>query len=210
MLDVHPPHHSPNTWRDFFIHIATIVVGLLIAIGLEQTVEFFHHRHELKQAREELRVEVETNRRVTAQQLALVHKAQAELHADMTLLLAHRATGKPVNGALGFDWSFRRTQNAAWEANKQVGALNLLPHSELHFYSYVFTVCAVVMDSAEKWQTKIETAKAIATRAPDGQLSQQDTAELLTAISDAQGNLARTERLITFAQGALSSYDYER
>ena len=32
MLDVHPPHHAANTWRDFFIHIATIVIGLLIAI----------------------------------------------------------------------------------------------------------------------------------------------------------------------------------
>jgi hypothetical protein len=46
MLDVHPPEHTPHSWRDFFIHIATIVVGLVIAIGLEQTVEFFHHRQQ--------------------------------------------------------------------------------------------------------------------------------------------------------------------
>ena len=39
MLDVHPAHHAASTWRDFFIHIITIVIGLLIAIGLEQTVE---------------------------------------------------------------------------------------------------------------------------------------------------------------------------
>jgi hypothetical protein len=45
MLDVHPAHHAATTWRDFFIHIATIVLGLLIAISLEQTVEYFHHRH---------------------------------------------------------------------------------------------------------------------------------------------------------------------
>jgi hypothetical protein len=44
MLDVHPPHEAAHSWRDFFIHIATSVVGLLIAIGLEQTVEHFHHR----------------------------------------------------------------------------------------------------------------------------------------------------------------------
>jgi hypothetical protein len=39
MLDVHPPHEAIHTWKGFFIHIATIVIGLLIAIGLEQTVE---------------------------------------------------------------------------------------------------------------------------------------------------------------------------
>ncbi len=44
MLDVHPAHHAAQSWRDFFIHIATIVIGLLIAIGLEQTVEYVHHR----------------------------------------------------------------------------------------------------------------------------------------------------------------------
>jgi hypothetical protein len=38
MLDVHPAHHAASTWRDFFIHIATIVLGLLIAISFEQLV----------------------------------------------------------------------------------------------------------------------------------------------------------------------------
>jgi hypothetical protein len=50
MLDVHPPHSPTHTWRDFFIHIATIVVGLLIAVGIEQAVEAIHHHHQ----REEL------------------------------------------------------------------------------------------------------------------------------------------------------------
>ena len=30
MLDVHPPHTSVHTWRDFFIQIAIVVIGLLI------------------------------------------------------------------------------------------------------------------------------------------------------------------------------------
>ena len=28
MLDVHAPHEVPHTWKGFFIHIATIVIGL--------------------------------------------------------------------------------------------------------------------------------------------------------------------------------------
>jgi hypothetical protein len=51
MLDVHPPHAAIHGWRDFFIHIATITIGLLIAIGLEQTVEYVHHREQLSDAR---------------------------------------------------------------------------------------------------------------------------------------------------------------
>jgi hypothetical protein len=37
MLDVHVPHPT-HTWKDFFIHIATIVGDLLIAVGVEQLV----------------------------------------------------------------------------------------------------------------------------------------------------------------------------
>ena len=46
MLDVNPPRTTTHTWKDFFIHIATICVGLLIAVGLEQTVEAIHRSHQ--------------------------------------------------------------------------------------------------------------------------------------------------------------------
>ena len=52
MLDVHPPPHAAHAWRDFFVHIATIVIGLLIALGLEQSVEGIHHRREVRESRE--------------------------------------------------------------------------------------------------------------------------------------------------------------
>ena len=55
MLHVHPPHEAAHGWREFFVHMATICLGLLIAIGLEQSVEWLHHRHELKELREGLR-----------------------------------------------------------------------------------------------------------------------------------------------------------
>ena len=209
MLDVHPPHTPTHTWKDFFIHIATIVVGLIIAVGLEQTVEAIHHRHELQKAREELREEIQSDRRVNAKQLEYVHQVQAELNADVTLLLAHRTNNRPLTAPLHFQWEFRRSPSAAWDTNKQSGSLNLMPHPELAYYDYISTVCALVMDSAGQWQASLEIANAIANRARDGALSTQDTNELITAISDTQGKLARTERLITFAQGALVDHTYD-
>jgi hypothetical protein len=37
-LDVHAPHHRVEGWKDFFIHLLTISVGLLIAVGIEGCV----------------------------------------------------------------------------------------------------------------------------------------------------------------------------
>ena len=210
MLDVHPPHEAAHTWKDFFIHIATICVGLLIAIGLEQAVEHFHRRHQLQKAREELRDDIEIDRRLTALQLEFIRQMQAELQTDMGLLLVHRATERPLTARLAFDWNFRRVRASAWNTNKLAGTLELMPHPELAHYDYIFTTTDAVMDSAAVWETEIETAKAIATRSPDGALSPQDTSELNTAISKTQGELARTQRLILFAKQSLDDHSYDR
>jgi len=50
MLDVHAPHQKVHTWKDFLIHIAAITIGLLIALALEATVEWRHHKHEAQEA----------------------------------------------------------------------------------------------------------------------------------------------------------------
>ena len=71
MLDVHPAPHAAHSWRDFFIHIATIVIGLLIAIGLEQTVEYFHHRHQLHQLEEALQKSSEANKEYINDNIAM-------------------------------------------------------------------------------------------------------------------------------------------
>jgi hypothetical protein len=202
MIDIHPSTHAANTWREFFIHIATIVLGLLIAIGLEQTVEYFHERHELRIAREELRVEVEQDSAIGVRNMQSIHDLQAKLNADMALLLAHRATNKPLTGKLDFTSRFTKTHYAALKSNQLSGSLALMPHAELEQYDFFFSVNETIMMQARDWNNSIEIAKAIATRSPDGQLSPQDTSELISAISQTQGQLAFTETLIGFAQAS--------
>lgn len=43
-MEIHPPQHGIQSWREFLLHMTTIVLGILIAIGLEQTVEWVHHQ----------------------------------------------------------------------------------------------------------------------------------------------------------------------
>lgn len=52
MIDIHPPHHAATTKRDFVVHLATIVFGILIALGLEQTIEILHQRQQRHELRE--------------------------------------------------------------------------------------------------------------------------------------------------------------
>jgi len=60
-MDVHAPHAPLHTWKDFWIHLGTITIGLLIAIGLEQSVEWMHHLHQRHVLEADLREEARKN-----------------------------------------------------------------------------------------------------------------------------------------------------
>jgi hypothetical protein len=71
MLDVHAPHATVHTWKDFFIHIAIITIGLLIAIALEQCVESVHHVYQRHQLQHDLLEEARRNRDILTADLEL-------------------------------------------------------------------------------------------------------------------------------------------
>lgn len=52
-MEIHRPK-AARSWREFCIEIATIICGILIALGLEQGIEWLHWRHEAHVAREAL------------------------------------------------------------------------------------------------------------------------------------------------------------
>lgn len=207
MIDVHPTHESIHTWKDFLIHMSAICLGLLIAIGLEQTVEWMHHRHQLREARAELQNELDANQRIAQFDLKAIRQLQSELQHDMALLLAHRDHAQPLPPALPFHADFFALRNAAWLSNQQSGVFSLMPHAELQKDAYSFELSQVVMTCAEDWNVDLQIDRAIAHRSPDGNLSAQDTGELISAISKTQGKLAWDATLIGFGDQKDSTAD---
>jgi hypothetical protein len=59
-MEIHKPKLARN-WREFAIEIGTIICGILIALGLDQTVEGLHRRDEVAEARKALRFEIARN-----------------------------------------------------------------------------------------------------------------------------------------------------
>jgi hypothetical protein len=137
MLDVHPAPHAATTWRDFFIHIATIVIGLLIAIALEQTVELIHHRHQRHQLQEDLHDEAEQNLQVIDRDLKMqnlepwfeqaMHEATpTSTHQDKIRLTLPPAPCLP--GSVGTaQFRYFAPSQAVWTTAKEGGLVSLLP-----------------------------------------------------------------------------------
>ena len=141
MLDVHPPHETVHTWKAFFIHIATICVGLLIAVGLEQTVEAFHHRHQ----REQLLVSLDHDTRATLQDadfsiseyLRRMQWNQVRIEQVQAALASHKplAQAAPEESAL-----ITIPADPAWDAARASGMIPLFSQGEVAAYSEVADV----------------------------------------------------------------------
>jgi hypothetical protein len=137
MLDVHPAHHAANSWRDFFVHIATIVLGLIIAVGLEQSVEWVHHTHQRHQLQEDLLNEARQNQQVIARDLRMqetepwfeqvIRKANP---VAMKQDAVHLTLPAPpcVAGSVGTaEIRYFAPSQAVWTTAQQGGLVPLLP-----------------------------------------------------------------------------------
>ena len=89
-MEIHKPH-AAKTWKEFFIELGTIVIGILIAIALEQTVDHFRHVNQLRTVRGELAAEVERNQEIAARNAASFTKIRAALARNTAILRSNQA-----------------------------------------------------------------------------------------------------------------------
>ena len=135
-MDVHPPHHSLNTWRDFFIHIATITIGLLIALALEAAVEALHHRHIVREARENIRQEIEQNETLARENETSVQANAENMKTNMQKARDLRANSHALDhNEMHFNFSWSGFKQSAWLSARDSGALTYMPTAEVQKYA---------------------------------------------------------------------------
>ena len=138
MLDVHPPHHGISGVRDFFIHLLTITVGLLIALGLEAGVEALHHRSERKEAEATLREELTQNRLTLVKNQKNSAQEREEL-AKVLAFLEDLREGRKGDSSV-WDWNFNvePLQSAGWHTASATGALSYMSYEEVQRFSEAY------------------------------------------------------------------------
>jgi hypothetical protein len=204
MLDIHPAHHAASSWKEFFIHIATIVLGLLIAVSLEQTVEYIHHRREVADTREALRGERQSNVArfaLEADDLARAVPIFQEDLAGFAYLKAH--PGAPPDhwpGKLDGQVVTTVYSDSAWKTAQQSNVLQYFPQSEVQSNDRLYRYVQILNDlETAKWDQFYELHKALAVEPDAAKLSPAEldadidrTLELLvtcTKISTRQNNM---------------------
>jgi hypothetical protein len=130
MIEVHEPHEAIHSWKDILIHIGIISIGLLIAIGLDETVVYFHHQNQAHQLEESLRQESLANRDVVKFDIASIDT----LIENTQLNMANLDRARMVAGKYAFVYiqpqihgNLLYLSNTAWLAVRDGGSLSLLP-----------------------------------------------------------------------------------
>jgi hypothetical protein len=155
-VEIHKPH-AAKTWKEFFIELATITAGILIALGLEQLVEYVHWSHEVEMGRAAILSEIAANNdNLLAFRVAVapcVEKQIAEADAVITALEQGSKSARITNfrqpvGAL--------IRDSEWESERASQVLTHFPRAELalmgRYYGQLPDFRAFEFAEATTWQ----------------------------------------------------------
>ena len=196
-MDVHPAHQAPRTWREFFLHLVTITIGLFIALTLQAGVESLHHRHLVREARENLRREIQINRNHYAENVQTIANNRRQLARDLDQLRDLRS-GKPIEkNALAWGWDWNGYIDASWKTARDTGAVSYMSfdlinaYSELYFQQdYVNAQALAIINDAPK-----SAAFLLIARDPSA-LSPSDIQSMLISIAESDIKLATLQNLM--------------
>jgi hypothetical protein len=186
MLDIHPAHHAASTWREFFIHIATIVIGLFIALTLEQAVEKLHQRHQRHQLQEALQRDGVANREYLKDNIAMTQTIM-DWALQQAATVEHAGPTGPLTMRRMPAERLYATDTGVWPAAKASGVASLLTASEQNWFEDLGNLERVTFESNASLKGQLNVAYGALNQAIAGHATETPSGELdLSTLTAAQ------------------------
>jgi len=146
MLDVEPPETPIHGTRDFFVHLFTITVGLLIALALEGSVGAMEHHHLRLEAEANLRQEIRDNGNLVDQiEAGRVQQVQQLTHLiDVLGLGAQSKLGPGGNISIGF--GEEDLSDANWKSASSTGAVGYMDYGTVARFASAYEAQTLYMN----------------------------------------------------------------
>ena len=131
-----------------------MTIGLFIALMLEAGVEYWHHRHIVAEARENIREEIKENHEAAQRNVGYVEKSIDGVKENVATLHVLMGRPKEFHGSLANTIRFESFHDAAWRTARDTGALSYMPYEEVQRYSDLYMMEEMVtkkaIDAAER------------------------------------------------------------
>ena len=153
-MEIHKPH-AAKTWKEFFVELGTIVLGILIALSLEQAVEAIHERQLAREAEAAIHEEMAENASRLAYRLGNQGCIEKRLD-DISALLAGWANNREIPASIHVGYPGGIVLNdQRWQANLNSGRFSRESASsqaeQTGFYTLLHIIDGLVRDEITTW-----------------------------------------------------------
>jgi hypothetical protein len=129
-MEIHKPK-SVHSWREFLAEIGVVVIGVCIAIGLEQSVEWLHWQSEVSIARKALASEIADDDINFARRVAAARCLDRKLDR-ISQMIADIASGQQPRALVTrFNGMGSQVYDNDWQAERSSQILTHFPREEL-------------------------------------------------------------------------------
>ena len=106
-MEIHAPTKPVESIREFLIHLSMVTIGILIALGLEQAVEAWHHHEPGVEARENISNEIRDNKQAVDRARPIPAKNKEALQQSFEVVRLYLAHKPPEQTTSFANWSTR-------------------------------------------------------------------------------------------------------
>ena len=135
MREIHPPHSGTSSLKEMLTHIGVIVIGLLIAVGIERAVELTREHYLVQETREALLKERRLNIALWAVEQEHFQIVLAEYQTNLSILqyLRRHPGAEPATWPGVFSYGSLRTvfAGSAWRVAAQSRVFEYMPGNEV-------------------------------------------------------------------------------
>jgi hypothetical protein len=137
-MEIHPPHGAIHSVKDFLIHLLAITIGLLLALTLESTVEWIHHRRLAHEAEANLRTEIADNQREIAQVLQELPGSQKRLETIVSAMRQFEVKRNTPIHNLSYSYVLHTLSVTSWNTTNSTGAISYMEYAKAKQYTEVY------------------------------------------------------------------------
>jgi hypothetical protein len=209
VIEVHPPNEPVHSWRDFLIHLATITIGLLIALSLEGCVEFWHHRSLVHEAEASMQIEIEANARELQRALEDVRKEQDFLKKDIAVMKKIIANPKvPNKEDMTVNFRIRKFDDVSWKTSQSTGALSYMPYERAQEYARIYSAQNEIAEAEHQAvrDTVLSIAPFLNSKKGDVNPGGEEAVKIVDRLEVLQGQLIFLEDLIKRLDGEYQKF----
>jgi hypothetical protein len=181
-MEVHKPKHPVEGLRELLKEVGIIVLGVLIALGAEQAVQWLHERHDRAEARENIRAELAADLADLRNRNAIEPCIQRRMDELATRIGASQGRGYLPPSWVGRPQIYQMV-SARWTAATSAGRATLLSADDQatfgQLYARLDNLTAIEVREQQAW-AHLRVMEGLARVSPVME------AQLRTALADAR------------------------